>query len=100
MKPAKFEYRRPTTLEETLQLAAERGQEAAVLAGGQSLAPLLNRRLVRPKLLIDIKQLSLLTRIAVERDCLLIGASAIAAPSVGASRTPIRLRSSPSASSA
>jgi carbon-monoxide dehydrogenase medium subunit len=76
MKPVKFEYRRPKTLKETLQLAAEHGQEAAVLAGGQSLTPLLNRRLVRPKLLIDIKQLSSLTRIAVERDRLLIGALA------------------------
>ncbi|MBW5487135.1 FAD binding domain-containing protein, partial [Streptomyces bambusae] len=57
MKPAPFSYVRPRTAEEAvahLAAAARAGREARVLAGGQSLIPLLNRRLVRPDLLVDL----------------------------------------------
>ena len=48
MKPPPFEYHAPETVEEALALLAEHGDEAKVLAGGQSLVPLLNFRLARP----------------------------------------------------
>jgi CO/xanthine dehydrogenase FAD-binding subunit len=58
MKPPPFEYSAPDTLEEVLALLAEHGDEAKVLAGGQSLVPLLNFRLVRPARLIDLNRVS------------------------------------------
>jgi carbon-monoxide dehydrogenase medium subunit len=48
VKPAPFLYERPDTLEEAASLRAEHGDEAKVLAGGQSLVPMLNFRLLRP----------------------------------------------------
>lgn len=57
MKPPPFEYRSPETVDEALALLAEHGDEAKLLAGGQSLIPLLNFRLVRPALLIDLHRI-------------------------------------------
>jgi 2-furoyl-CoA dehydrogenase FAD binding subunit len=54
VKPAPFRYERAESVEETLALLAEHGSEAKVLAGGQSLVPALNMRLVRPGVLVDI----------------------------------------------
>lgn len=54
MKPPKFDYYAPTTLDEALELLAQHGDDAKVLAGGQSLMPLLNMRLSRPSVIIDI----------------------------------------------
>jgi carbon-monoxide dehydrogenase medium subunit len=54
MKPPPFRYLRPSGLDETLQALAEYGDEAKVLAGGQSLGPLLNFRLARPAVLVDL----------------------------------------------
>ena len=54
MKPVPFAYDAPRSLEEALALAAEHGDEAKLLAGGQSLVPLLNFRLLRPARLIDL----------------------------------------------
>ena len=54
MKPARFEYRRPESLEGALDLLADGGDDAKPLAGGQSLVPLLNMRLLRPSLLVDL----------------------------------------------
>ncbi|MBM3126423.1 MAG: xanthine dehydrogenase family protein subunit M, partial [Chloroflexi bacterium] len=54
MKPAPFEYYAPTTVEESLTLLAEHGYDAKVLAGGQSLIPMMNFRLVQPPILVDI----------------------------------------------
>ncbi len=56
MKPAPFDYLAPRTLEELLELLAERGDDAKLLAGGQSLLPVLNFRLAQPALLIDINR--------------------------------------------
>lgn len=75
MKPAPFAYLRPTTLEEALTaLAGEPG--AKVLAGGQSLVPLLSMRLAAPSMLIDINALPDLGRISVDAAGVRIGALA------------------------
>lgn len=66
MKPAPFEYHAPTTIEEACSLLSSL-EEAKVLAGGQSLVPLLNFRLARPQHLVDINRISGLDRI-YERD--------------------------------
>ena len=54
MKPALFEYIAPESVEETLEILAQYGDEAKILAGGQSLMPLLNMRLATPTVLVDI----------------------------------------------
>ena len=56
MKPAPFDYLAPTTVEETLAVLREHGEDAKVLAGGQSLVPMLNFRLARPAVLVDINR--------------------------------------------
>ena len=56
MKPPKFDYYAPTTLDEALELLAQHGDDAKVLAGGQSLMPLLNMRLSRPSVIIDVNR--------------------------------------------
>ena len=66
MKPPPFEYHAPTTLDEACSLLASL-EEAKVLAGGQSLIPLLNFRLARPRHLLDINRVAGLDRI-YERD--------------------------------
>jgi 2-furoyl-CoA dehydrogenase FAD binding subunit len=57
MKPRPFDYVRPDTVEEVLALLAEYGDDARILAGGQSLVPMLNLRLVDTKVLIDISRI-------------------------------------------
>jgi len=57
MKPAKFEYFAPTSLAEALELLGEHGDDAKVLAGGQSLMPMLNMRLARPAVIVDINRI-------------------------------------------
>jgi carbon-monoxide dehydrogenase medium subunit len=57
MKPAPFDYRCPDTVEETLSLLAQHVGDAKLMAGGQSLVPMLNVRVVRPALVIDITRL-------------------------------------------
>ncbi len=56
MKPASFDYFSPTSLEEAQQLVAEHGDQAKLLAGGQSLIPAMNFRVVQPAVLIDINR--------------------------------------------
>lgn len=75
MKPPPFDYRRCATLEEALALLAEHGAEAKVLAGGQSLMPMLNFRLLRPSLLVDIGRIAGLAGIAEEAGGMTIGAA-------------------------
>ena len=58
MKPAPFEYRDPESLQSAISIMAEHGDEAKLLAGGQSLIPAMNFRLVQPTLLVDINKLS------------------------------------------
>src|ERR1700732_3365651 len=63
MFPAAFDYRSPSTLEEALGVLAERGDDAKVMAGGQSLIPLLKLRFSQPALVVDIGRLPGLTDI-------------------------------------
>ncbi len=74
MKPPLFDYYDPATEDEALTLLAEYGTEAKVLAGGQSLMPLLNMRLVEPAVLMDINRLDTLSGIREHADYLAIGA--------------------------
>ncbi len=74
MKPPRFDYLAPRSLDEALGILAEHGDEAKVLAGGQSLVPLLNFRLVRPAHLVDLNEIAGLDGIRVENGRLAIGA--------------------------
>ncbi len=75
MKPAPFEYKAPGTLDETLTLLREYGDQAKLLAGGQSLVPAMNFRVVQPNVLIDINRVSDLAYIRQgNQDTLKIGA--------------------------
>lgn len=74
MKPPAFEYYCPETLDEALGLLAQYGAEAKVLAGGQSLMPMLNMRLSHPGVVIDINRLPDLDRVTVEGTSLRVGA--------------------------
>jgi carbon-monoxide dehydrogenase medium subunit len=56
MYPARFDYVAPTTVDEVLTVLAERGDEAKVLAGGQSLIPMMKLRFVFPELLVDVNR--------------------------------------------
>ncbi len=58
MKPAPFDYLAPRTVDEALDALARHGEEAKVLAGGQSLVPMLNFRLARPAVIVDINRVS------------------------------------------
>jgi carbon-monoxide dehydrogenase medium subunit len=68
MKPAPFEYYAPLELQETLNLLDRYGDEAKILAGGQSLMPLINLRLARPGVIIDINRLRNLDAISTAPD--------------------------------
>jgi carbon-monoxide dehydrogenase medium subunit len=74
MKPPAFEYAAPATVAEAVALLDERGFDAKVLAGGQSLMALLNMRLARPELLVDIARVPGLDSIEISDGCLGVGA--------------------------
>jgi len=74
MKPPPFDYRRCTELEEALGLLARHGADAKVLAGGQSLMPMLNFRLLRPAMLVDIGRIDALSGITERAHGITIGA--------------------------
>lgn len=74
MKPAAFEYHRVFSAQEAVELLSELGDEAKILAGGQSLAPMMNFRLARPSALIDINRVSDLDYVRRDGDTLAIGA--------------------------
>lgn len=76
MKPAAFSYHRPASLDEALDLLARLGPDAKVIAGGQSLVPMMNLRLAAPAHVVDINDLSELARIRVRGDRLEVGALA------------------------
>jgi aerobic carbon-monoxide dehydrogenase medium subunit len=76
MKPPPFEYVRPVDLDGVLGALAQNSGETKILAGGQSLVPMMNLRLVAPKRLVDINRVPGLDRIARDGDRLLIGALA------------------------
>jgi carbon-monoxide dehydrogenase medium subunit len=74
VKPPPFEYFAPRALSEALDLLAERGDDAKVLAGGQSLMPMLNLRLARPAALVDINRVTGLDDLRVDGGVLRLGA--------------------------
>ena len=75
MKPPAFEYFDPRTSEETVALLTEHGDAAKILAGGQSLVPMLNLRLLRPGCLVDVNQVADLAFIERKGEELVIGAT-------------------------
>ncbi len=76
MKPAPVDYAAPTHLADALALLADPDREAVVLAGGQSLVPMMNLRLARPDLLVDLGRIEGLDGIDHQGDRLVIGAMA------------------------
>jgi carbon-monoxide dehydrogenase medium subunit len=74
MIPAKFDYVRPGSLAEAVSALADGGEDAKVIAGGQSLLPLLRLRLAYPELLVDVGALDELRGVADAGDALVIGA--------------------------
>jgi carbon-monoxide dehydrogenase medium subunit len=74
VKPAAFEYHAPRTIEEAVGLLAAHGDDAKVLAGGQSLVPLMNMRLARPRVIVDVNRVRGLDGLREARGVLKIGA--------------------------
>jgi carbon-monoxide dehydrogenase medium subunit len=74
VKPVNFAYQRPRHLADAINLLADESVQAKILAGGQSLGPMLNMRLVQPELIIDITALDELKRVDRQGDHLVIGA--------------------------
>ncbi len=74
MKPPPFDYLAPASLDEALAILERHGDQAKVLAGGQSLVPLLNFRLARPTYLVDLNEVGGLDGIRVDDGALVIGA--------------------------
>jgi len=72
--PAKFDYLRPGSLDEAVHVLGNAGDDAKVIAGGQSLMPLLRLRLAQPELLVDVGGLDELRGVRDQGDSLLIGA--------------------------
>ena len=99
MLPARFEYHRPSTLEEALALLAEHGDDAKVLAGGQSLIPMMKLRFAAPAQLIDINRIDGLDAIEEADGELHIGAlvrhNQLAASELLASKYPMIAAAAP-----
>lgn len=74
MKPAPFMYAAPSTLAEAITLLATHGDKAKLLAGGQSLVPMMNFRLARPEYVIDLNRITGLDGMSEQDDVLVIGA--------------------------
>jgi len=75
MKPAAFDYVRAESIEEALEVLHEEGADARILAGGQTLVPMLNMRMARPSVVIDIMQVSDLDRIETVDGSFRVGAT-------------------------
>ncbi len=104
MKPAKFDYYDPRSLEEALTLLDTHQGDCKVLAGGQSLMPLLNMRLARPNVVVDINRIKELNYVRPNDGGIAVGALkpritsptrrfVAAVQSAAASLTPTRRRS-------
>jgi carbon-monoxide dehydrogenase medium subunit len=74
VKPPAFEYRVAESVEGAVAMLADAGGDAKVLAGGQSLVPMLNFRLLRPAILVDINRISGLASIEEDSDAIRVGA--------------------------
>ncbi len=76
MKPAPFEYHAPTSLEQALEFKARYGDDAKLLAGGQSLVPAMNFRIMQPGMLVDLNRMDELSYIHEAGDVIRIGSMA------------------------
>jgi carbon-monoxide dehydrogenase medium subunit len=74
MIPAAFAYARPTTLDEALQAVASGGEDVKILAGGQSLIPVMRLRLAAPETVVDLTRVSELRGVRDDGDAIVIGA--------------------------
>ncbi|CCG05587.1 FAD binding domain-containing protein [Blastococcus saxobsidens] len=74
MIPAPFEYARPTTVDEALQAIAEGGEDVKILAGGQSLIPVMRLRLAAPETVVDLGRVAELRGVREEDDAIVVGA--------------------------
>ena len=74
MKPPSFDYYAPHTLDEALQVLGSADSTASVLAGGQSLMPMLNMRIARPAIIVDINRIASLNHLQAGPDRLTVGA--------------------------
>jgi aerobic carbon-monoxide dehydrogenase medium subunit len=74
MIPAPFEYARPTTVEEALQAIASGGEDVKILAGGQSLIPVMRLRLAAPETVVDLTRVAELRGVREDGDAIVIGA--------------------------
>ena len=73
MIPAAFDYVAPTTVDDAVRALADAGEDAKVLAGGQSLLPVLRMRLAAPSTLVDLGKIAELRGIREDGDALVIG---------------------------
>jgi carbon-monoxide dehydrogenase medium subunit len=93
--PAPFEYFSPRTVDEALELLARHGEDAKILAGGQSLLPMMKLRIASPRYLIDVNRVDGLNGLRREGDRLMIGAlcrhAEIAASPIVREHLPIML---------
>lgn len=76
MKPAPFDYYAPNTIEEVVSLKSQYGDEAKFLAGGQSLVPAMNFRIVQPSVLIDLNRVDELSHIREDGNVIRVGSMA------------------------
>lgn len=76
MKPCRFDYIRAADIGEALEALARHGEDARILAGGQSLVAMMNFRLVQPKVLIDISGIEALSYVRLDGEFIEVGASA------------------------
>ena len=74
MIPAPFQYARPTTVDEALQAIASGGEDVKILAGGQSLIPVMRLRLAAPETVVDLSRVTELRGVREDGDSLVIGA--------------------------
>ncbi|WP_040338807.1 FAD binding domain-containing protein [Candidatus Blastococcus massiliensis] len=74
MIPAAFDYARPTTVDEALAAIVEGGEDAKVLAGGQSLIPVMRLRLAAPSLVVDLSKVAELRGVRDDGDAIVVGA--------------------------
>lgn len=74
MKPAWFDYHAPRSVDEALRILGDAGSDGRVLAGGQSLMPMLNLRILSPDVIVDINRIEALNRLDIGADNLTVGA--------------------------
>ena len=74
MIPASFEYARPTTVDEALQAIADGGDDVKIMAGGQSLIPVMRLRLAAPETVVDLSRVAELRGVRDDGDAIVIGA--------------------------